>query len=199
MFNQFSAEIDGISDIEAIAEQIQLESSNLAQVLLLLWLKGYLVFRVPLYGWTIFERTHKSNEYLLDGSESQKEMLNLYGGGKIISLLSRFDGRNTVAEIQKKMNINELRFMRYVYDLADMGLIKKTEKFPVLRHIGQEIVPLLVIQGLQQDDLKIIEELESRFDGSHSITSVALKMDKSPEKIKHILDKIPEFVEYNTI
>jgi hypothetical protein len=196
---KFSTEIDGISDIETIADRINIDSLDLAQILLLLWLKNYLIFRVPIYGWNVFERTHKSNEYLLDGSESQMELLHLYNGGKIISLLSRFDGRSTVAEIQKKMNINHLRFMRYIYDLVDMDLIEISEKFPVLRHIGQEIVPLLVIQGLQQKDLKIIEELESQFDGSKSITSVALKMDQSPEKIKQILDKIPDYVQYNTI
>jgi DNA-binding Lrp family transcriptional regulator len=135
----------------------------------------------------------------LDGSESQRELLNLYGGGKIISLLSRFDGRTSIGEIQKKMNINELRFMRYIYDLVDMELIQRSEKYPVLRPIGQEFFPLLVIQGLQQKDLKIIEELETRFDGSKSITTVALKMDVSPEKIKQLLDKIPEFVQYNSI
>ncbi len=198
-FNRLTTEIDGISDIEAIADNLQIDIVELAKILLHLWVKKYMVFRIPIYTWDIFERTHKSNDYLLDGSESQKNLLELYGGGKIISLLSRFDGRNTVSEIQKKMNINDLRFMRYVYDLSDMELIKKSEKFPVLRHIGQEIVPLLVIQGLQQRDLKIIEELESRFDGLKSITSVALKMDESPEKIKQILDKIPEFVQYNYI
>ena len=178
---------------------MQIENVELAKILLFLWLKNRLIFRIPIFEWNIFERTHKSNNYLLDGSEAQKELLELYGGGKIISLLSRFDGRLSIAEIHKKMNINDLRFMRYVYDLVDMGLIEKSEKFPVLRHIGQEIVPLLVIQGLQQKDLKIIEELETRFDGSKSITSVALKMDESPEKIKQILDKIPEFVQYNSI
>jgi hypothetical protein len=198
-YERLSSEIDGISDIEAIAGNLKVENTELTKVLLLLWLKNQVIFRIPVYSWNIFERTHKSNEYLLDGSKSQKELLELYGGGKIISLLSRFDGRSTIADIYKKMNINELRFMRYVYELVDMELIEKSEQFPILRHIGQEIVPLLVIQGLQQKDLKIIEELESRFDGSKSITSVALKMDESPEKIKQILDKIPEFVQYNSI
>ena len=198
-YDRLSTEIDGISDIEAIADNMNLDSTELSKVLLHLWLKKHVIFRIPIYNWNIFERTHKSNDYLLDGSDSQRDLLELYGGGKIISLLSRFDGRSNVSEIHKKMNINDLRFMRYVYDLFDMELIKKSEKFPVLRHIGQEIVPLLVIQGLQQKDLKIIEELESRFDGSQSITSVALKMDESPEKIKQILDKIPEFVQYNSI
>ena len=198
-FDRLTTEIDGISDIDAIADNLQMDITELAKILLHLWIKKYMIFRIPICNWNIFERTHKSNDYLLDGSESQKKLLELYGGGKIISLLSRFDGRSTVSEIQKKMNINDLRFMRYVYDLSDMELIQKSEKFPVLRHIGQEIVPLLVIQGLQQKDLKIIAELESRFDGSKSITSVALKMDESPEKIKQILDKIPEFVQYNSI
>jgi hypothetical protein len=198
-FDRLTNEIDGISNIEAIADNMQIDITELAKVLLYLWLKNYMIFRIPIFNWNIFERTHKSNDYLLDGSDSQKYLLELYGGGKIISLLSRFDGRSNVSEIQKKMNINDLRFMRYVYDLYDMELIQKSEKFPVLRHIGQEIVPLLVIQGLQQKDLKIIEELEARFDGSKSITSVALKMDESPQKIKQILDKIPEFVQYNSI
>lgn len=199
IYERLPAEIDGISDIEAIADNLKADTSELAKVLLFLWLKNQVIFRIPVYNWNIFERTHKSNDYLLDGSESQKVLLELYGGGKIISLLSRFDGRTTIAELYKKMNINELRFMRYVYELVDLELIDRSEKFPILRHIGQEIVPLLVIQGLQQKDLKIIEELESRFDGSKSITSVALKMDESPEKIKQILDKIPEFVQYNSI
>lgn len=199
VYERLSVEIDGISDIKSIAETTQLDINELSQIMVFLWIKGHIIFRIPIFGWNIFERTHKSNEFLLDGSESQKELLNFYGGGKIISLLSRFDGRSTIAEIQKKMNINELRYMRYVYDLLDMDLIQKAEIYPVLRHIGQEIVPLLVIQGLKQKDLKIIEELESQFDGSKSITSVALKMDESPEKIKQILDKIPEFVQYNTI
>lgn len=198
-FDRLTKEIDGISNIEAIADNMQNDITELAKLLLYLWLKNYMIFRIPIFNWNIFERTHKSNDYLLDGSDPQKYLLELYGGGKIISLLSRFDGRSNVSEIQKKMNINDLRFMRYVYDLFDMELIQKSEKFPVLRHIGQEIVPLLVIQGLQQKDLKIIEELEVRFDGSKSITSVALKMDESPQKIKQILDKIPEFVQYNSI
>jgi predicted DNA-binding transcriptional regulator len=198
-FSRLLSEIDGISDIESIAENMQLDISVVAKLLVHLWITNHINFRIPIYNWDIFERTHKSNDYLLDGSESQRELLEFYGGGKIVSLLSRFDGRSPISEIHKKMNINELRFMRYVYDLFDMGLIKKSEKYPVMRHIGQEIVPLLVIQGLQQKDLKIIEELENRFDGTHSITSVALKMDESPKRIKQILDKIPEYVQYNSI
>ncbi|MHA1730057.1 MAG: hypothetical protein ACTSWY_15215 [Promethearchaeota archaeon] len=185
--------IDGILDIEIITEKLNVSKLNIKRVFLFLWLNKLIYFRIPRYGWNIFERTHSSNQYLYDGSDEQKEMIKQYDGAKIISLLSRFDGKITLKEIRKKIKITDLKFMRYVYDLFDSKLIKIVPFYPVMEHATEEIIPILIIQGLTQEDLKFIEELESHFNGSKTITDVALRINRSPDKIKSILNKLEKF------
>ncbi len=188
--------IDGISNIEILSEKLRFSSEELKKYILYLRLKNLISIRIPWYDWHVFERTHKANPYLYDGSVEQINFINKYGGGKIISILSKFDARRPIKEIRKKMNIMELKFIRYVYELRDNGLIQIVPFYPKLKHIGEDVIPLLVMWGLSQEDIAFIDELESEFDGLKTITEISLKYSISPEKIKIILDKIPDYVEW---
>jgi hypothetical protein len=182
--------IDGFTDIESLSLKLKVPTNVFKQYLLLLWEKKIIYFRIPRYDWDLFERTHRSNQFLYDGSEEQKNMIEKYSGGKIISLLSRFDGKTSLKNIRKKMVISDLKFMKYVYDLIDMELIEVIPVYPIIKTISEDMIPLLIIQGLSPDDLELIEKLESLMDGTATILDVAYNVKISPEKIKNIVDKL---------
>ena len=185
--------IDGFTDIESLSFKLKVPADAFKQYLLLLWEKKMIYFRIPRYGWDFFERTHRSNQFLYDGSEEQKGMIEKYDGGKIISLLSRIDGKSDLKSIRKKMVINDLKFMKFIYDLIDMELIEAIPVFPLIKNITEDMIPLLIIQGFLAEDLSLIEKLESLMDGTTTILDVAFNVKLSPEKIKNIVDKIESF------
>ncbi len=182
--------IDGFTDIESLSLKLKVPTNAFKQYLLLLWEKKIIYFRIPRYDWDLFERTHRSNQFLYDGSEEQKNMIEKYEGGKIISLLSRFDGKTNLKNIRKKMVISDLKFMKYIYDLIDMELIEVIPVYPIINNISEDMIPLLIIQGLTPEDLSLIEKLESLMDGTATILDVAYNVKISPEKIKNMVDKL---------
>jgi hypothetical protein len=183
----------GLANVETLISKYQLDPFEFKQFLLFLWLAKLISFRIPKYDWDIFERTHKSNPFLYDGSEEQKVLIEKYEGGKIVSLLSRFDGRCSLKEIRKKMNISDLKMMEYVYDLLDMDLISKIPCYPKLKQIPEEKIPLLIIEGLTQDDLDLLETLKPNLQGDITLIELALKTDIAPSKMKVIFDKLEKF------
>jgi len=110
-----------------------------------------------------------------------------------ISLLSRFDGRCMLNDIRKKMNITEVKLMQYVYELLEFGLIKKIPCYPVIKPISEEKIPLLIIEGLSEDDLELIDKISPDLNGSTTLIDIALKSDISPNKIKVIFDILEKF------
>lgn len=193
---EFSNKIDGISNIKTISEKLKIPLKDFKKNLLFLWMNKEIKLEIPVYGWEIFERTHKANVYLLDGSDEQKNLIEKHGGGKIISLLSRFDGKSSLLELKRKINITDLKFTRFVFELLNENLIILCESYPKMTHIEEDVIPLLVIQGLSDDDITIIELLENLCDGTKTITEIGFDLDQSPEKIKTLLDKIPEYVRF---
>lgn len=186
--------IDGFTDIESLLLKLKVPAEAFKQYLLLLWEKKIIYFRIPRYDWDLFERTHRSNQFLYDGSEEQKSMIEKYDGGKIISLLSRIDGKSNLKSIRKKMVITDLKFMKFIYDLIDMELIEVIPVFPLIKNISEDMIPLLIIQGLTPEDLSLIEKLESLMDGTATILDVAYNVKISPEKIKNIVDKLESLI-----
>ena len=91
------------------------------------------------------------------------------------------------------MVITDLKFMKYIYDLIDMELIEVIPVFPLIKNISEDMIPLLIIQGLSLEDLLLIEKLESLMDGTATILDAAYNVKISPEKIKSIVDKLESF------
>mgnify|MGYP006282318293 CR=1 FL=1 len=189
--------LDGLTSISAIAESLGLSLNTLKIILLYLDVQGAVDFRGPFYLWTVFERTHKANPYLFDGSDEQMSLINKFGGGKIISLLSRFDGRTTLKEIQKRMELKKLKLIKFVHALLKRNLIEPKGFYPKVEPINEEAVTILAMQGLEQKDIDLLNKISCKFDGTNELAETALDMNVSPNKIKLILDKIPQYVEMN--
>ena len=193
-----SLNIDGILNIKSLSEKIKIDVNLLTTFFFRLGIENLIQFRFPIYNWNVFERTHRANKYLFDGSDEQKFIINKFNGGKIISLLSRLDGKSSLDSIKKRMKITELNIERYIHELLEMGAIKLIKKYPKIEEIADDMLPLLVIQGLSEDEVMLLEDLKIQFDGKKTITDVALKLEGNPEKIYSILGKIKDFVKFDT-
>lgn len=189
--------LDGLSCISAISESVDVPINILKIVLLYLDLNSVVDFRRPFYLWTVFERTHKANSYLYDGSDEQMTLIDEFGGGKIVSLLSRFDGRSSLKKISKRMELKKLKIIKYIHGLMRLNLINPKGIYPKLDNINEEIVSILAMQGVEQEDIDLINEIAPNFNGSNELTQIALENNQSPDKIKSLLSKIPQYVKMN--
>jgi len=190
IIENFLNKIDGISDLRTICDKVNIDLEDGKNISLFLHIMNYVKIRLPIYDWEVYERTHKANKYLFDGSDEQKYLISLYGGMKIISLLSNIDGFYSLKDLKLKLGIPDVKLFQYINTFLDLDLVKLVNEKIEIKEITDDLIPLLTLKGIDASDISLLTSIKDKIEEKKCLKEIALENDISPIRIKKILDSL---------
>ena len=182
--------IDGTWSIEEISEEMKINLDKIHEELFNMWVNNLIYFRFKYYDWDIFEQTENAKIYLEDGTPENLLLINKYNSAKIIKILQIIDSGTSFKKLQDQDSITKIKLERYITELVYRKIIQKRKVLPTIKHISEDLIPLLTLQGFNKKDFKLLEKLEENFREEKDLSEVALKIQIDPKKIRDIFKKV---------
>ncbi|GAB4329787.1 MAG: hypothetical protein Kow0069_37360 [Promethearchaeota archaeon] len=189
--------VNGFDEVADIVEKLheQVPPDVVKSTLMLLWIKGFVNFQLRLEDWEVIERTPDANLVLSDGSERQKALIKKMGGeGRVVSVLAKVDKPTTVREVKRRLNLPDYSAKKYLNVLLAEGLIRLVPNRPKMYHVPESELPLLVIKGMGEEDVELLETLETVADGTKTVSEISLELEQNADRIERVLRLIDDYV-----
>ncbi len=182
--------IDGTWSIEEFSEEMKIDLDKIHEEFFNMWVNNLIYFRFKYYDWDIFEQTENAKIYLEDGTPENLLLINKYNSAKIIKILQIINSETTFKKLQDQDSITKIKLERYITELVYRKIIQKRKVLPTIKHISEDLIPLLTLQGFNKKDFKLLEKLEENFREEMDLGEVALKIQIDPKKIRDIFKKV---------
>ncbi len=182
--------IDGTWSIEEFSEEMNIDLNEIHEEFFNMWVNNLIYFRFRYHDWDIFEQTENAKIYLEDGTTENLLLINKYNSAKIIKILQIIDSGTSFKKLNDQDSITKIKLERYITELVYRKIIQKRKVLPTIKHISEDLIPLLTLQGFNKKDFKLLEELEENFRDEKDLCEVALKIQIDPKKIRDIFKKV---------
>ena len=182
--------IDGTWSIEEFSEEMKIDLDDIHEEFFNMWVNNLIYFRFRYYDWDIFEQTENAKIYLEDGTPENLLLINKYNSAKIIKILQIIDSGMSFKKLQDQDSITKIKLERYITELVFRKIIQERKVLPTIKHISEDLIPLLTLQGFNKKDFKLLEKLEENFREEKDLSEVALKIQIDPKKIRDIFKKV---------
>lgn len=182
--------IDGTWSIEEFSEEMNIDLNEIHEEFFNMWVNNLIYFRFRYHDWDIFEQTENAKIYLEDGTTENLLLINKYNSAKIIKILQIIDSGISFKKLNDQDSITKIKLERYITELVYRKIIQKRKVLPTIKHISEDLIPLLTLQGFNKKDFKLLEELEENFRDEKDLCEVALKIQIDPKKIRDIFKKV---------
>jgi len=182
--------IDGTWSIEEFSEEMNIDLNEIHEEFFNMWVNNLIYFRFRYHDWDIFEQTDNAKIYLEDGTTENLLLINKYNSAKIIKILQIIDSGTSFKKLNDQDSITKIKLERYITELVYRKIIQKRKVLPTIKHISEDLIPLLTLQGFNKKDFKLLEELEENFRDEKDLCEVALKIQIDPKKIRDIFKKV---------
>ena len=182
--------IDGTWSIEEFSEEMDIDLNEIHEVFFNMWVNNLIYFRFKYYDWDTLEQTDNAKIYLEDGTPENLSLINKYNSAKIIKILQIIDSGITFKKLHDQSTITKIRLEKYITELIYRDVIQKRKVIPTIKHISEDLIPLLTLQGFTKNDFQLLEYLEENFRDEKDLGEVALKIQIDPKKIRDIINKV---------
>ncbi len=182
--------IDGTWSIEEFSEETKIDLNEIHEEFFKMWVNDLIYFRFRYYDWDIFEQTEIAKNYLESGTPENLSLINKYNSAKIIKILQIIDSATSFKKLQDQDAITKIKLERYITELVHRRIIQKRKVLPIIKHISEDLIPLLTLQGFNKKDFKLLEKLEENFLEEKDLGEVALKIQIDPKKIRELFKKV---------
>jgi len=182
--------IDGTWSIEEFSEEMDIDLNEIHEVFFNMWVNNLIYFRFKYYDWDTLEQTDNAKIYLEDGTPENLSLINKYNSAKIIKILQIIDSGITFKKLHDQSTITKIRLEKYITELIYRDVIQKRKVIPTIKHISEDLIPLLSLQGFTKNDFQLLEYLEENFRDEKDLGEVALKIQIDPKKIRDIINKV---------
>ena len=182
--------IDGTWSIEEFSDEMDINLNEIHEEFFNMWVNNLIYFRFKYYNLDTLEQTENAKIYLEDGTPENLSLINKYNSAKIIKILQIIDSGITFKKLHDQSTITKIRLEKYITELIYRGVIQKRKVIPTIKHISEDLIPLLTLQGFTKNDFQLLEYLEENFRGEKDLGEVALKIQIDPKKIRNIINKV---------
>ncbi|QEE15423.1 hypothetical protein DSAG12_01248 [Promethearchaeum syntrophicum] len=182
--------IDGTWSIEEFSEEMEIDLNKIHEEFFNMWVNNLIYFRFKYYNWDTLEQTENAKFYLEDGTPENLSLINKYNSAKIIKILQIINSGITFKKLHDQSTITKLRLEKYITELIYRDVIQKRKVIPTIKHISEDLIPLLTLQGFTKNDFQLLEYLEENFRNEKDLGEVALKIQIDPKRIRDIISKV---------